>query len=43
MAATIENLLAEKGHDSIEVKPETPVIEDCFLALMEKTFENEIS
>jgi ABC-type multidrug transport system ATPase subunit len=43
MARQIRNFLSAKGHHAVDIKPAVPVIEDCFLALMEKTEENENS
>ena len=37
----IESFLLKKGHQQIEIKEKEPVIEDCFLDLMDKTSGNE--
>ena len=34
---SLEKYLSEKGYKQIVVEPVKPVIEDCFLALMNKT------
>lgn len=37
VARKLESKLTEKGHENIEMEPIKPVIEDCFLELMDKT------
>jgi len=42
IASNIKSALSEKGHRNIEINKVEPVIEDCFMLLMDKDAENRI-